>query len=235
MRLSFGQEMRQVQKQILAPRMIQSMEILQLPIQALEERIEQELQENPVLEMAEVDPDLPEEEIVREEADAKTTEEKELVVDEAKNNADDFERLETLGEEWTDAAYDERPRLSSNRLQEDEERRHDAIANMEAKPQTLSDYLVEQLGWYELDEPTRQMAERIIYNLDPNGRPDRFIVRRGRTGSGAEGAAGRSAARSAGRGCPQSARVFAVATVAGHGPVRADAHADHQPLGRPGA
>jgi len=169
MRLSFGQEMRQVQKQILAPRMIQSMEILQLPIQALEERIEQELQENPVLEMAEVDPDLPEEEIVREEADAKTTEEKELVVDEAKNNADDFERLETLGEEWTDAAYDERPRLSSNRLQEDEERRHDAIANMEAKPQTLSDYLVEQLGWYELDEPTRQMAERIIYNLDPNG------------------------------------------------------------------
>ena len=169
MRLSFGQEMRQVQKQILAPRMIQSMEILQLPIQALEERIEQELQENPVLEMAEVDPDLPEEEIVREEADAKTTEEKELVVDEAKNNADDFERLETLGEEWTDAAYDERPRLSSNRLQEDEERRHDASANMEAKPQTLSDYLVEQLGWYELDEPTRQMAERIIYNLDPNG------------------------------------------------------------------
>ena len=130
MRLSFGQEMRQVQKQILAPRMIQSMEILQLPIQALEERIEQELQKNPVLEMAEVDPDLPEEEIVREEADAKTTEEKELVVDEAKNNADDFERLETLGEEWTDAAYDERPRLSSNRLQEDEERRHDAIATM---------------------------------------------------------------------------------------------------------
>ena len=43
MRLSLGQEMRMVQKQILAPRMIQSMEILQLPIQALEERIEQEV------------------------------------------------------------------------------------------------------------------------------------------------------------------------------------------------
>jgi RNA polymerase sigma-54 factor len=169
MRMSFGQEMRQVQKQILAPRMIQSMEILQLPIQALEERIEQELQENPVLEMRESDPDLPEEEVERENSDAKTPEEKELVVDEGKNNAEDFERLENLGEEWTEAAYDERPRLSSNRLQEDEERRHDAMANMESKPQTLSDYLVEQLGWYELDEPTRQMAERIIYNLDPNG------------------------------------------------------------------
>ena len=40
MRMSFGQEMRMAQKQVLAPRMIQSMEILQLPMMALEERIE---------------------------------------------------------------------------------------------------------------------------------------------------------------------------------------------------
>ena len=39
MRMSFGQEMRLAQKQVLAPRMIQSMEILQLPVLALEERI----------------------------------------------------------------------------------------------------------------------------------------------------------------------------------------------------
>ena len=53
MHLSVGQELRlaqnQQQKLILAPRMIQSMEILLLPIQALQERIEQELQENAVL------------------------------------------------------------------------------------------------------------------------------------------------------------------------------------------
>ena len=48
MRLSLGQEMQLVQKQVLAPRMIQSMEILQLPIMALQERIEQEMEENPV-------------------------------------------------------------------------------------------------------------------------------------------------------------------------------------------
>ena len=35
---------------VLAPRMIQSMEILQLPMLALQERIEQELESNPVLE-----------------------------------------------------------------------------------------------------------------------------------------------------------------------------------------
>jgi RNA polymerase sigma-54 factor len=51
--------MRMVQKQILAPRMIQSMEILQLPILALEERIEQEMEANPILEIREEDPDLP--------------------------------------------------------------------------------------------------------------------------------------------------------------------------------
>ncbi|MFN0020937.1 MAG: RNA polymerase sigma-54 factor, partial [Pirellulaceae bacterium] len=61
MRLSFGFEQRQVQVQKLAPRMIQSMEILQLPLQELQERIEQELAENPILELQERDPELPDE------------------------------------------------------------------------------------------------------------------------------------------------------------------------------
>ena len=53
MRLSLGQQMQLAQKQVLAPRMIQSMEILQLPIMALQERIEQEMQENPLLDLLE--------------------------------------------------------------------------------------------------------------------------------------------------------------------------------------
>ena len=59
MRMSFGQEMRLAQKQVLAPRMIQSMEILQLPVLALEERIEQEIQNNETLEVDEGGPDGP--------------------------------------------------------------------------------------------------------------------------------------------------------------------------------
>ncbi|MFM9064607.1 MAG: hypothetical protein ACKOOI_16465, partial [Pirellula sp.] len=39
MRLTFGLEARQIQTQKLAPRMIQSMEILEITIQALQERI----------------------------------------------------------------------------------------------------------------------------------------------------------------------------------------------------
>src|SRR2546423_4077300 len=53
MQLSQSMGVRMEQRQLLTPRMIQSMEILQLPLMALEERIEQELQNNPVLEIRE--------------------------------------------------------------------------------------------------------------------------------------------------------------------------------------
>ena len=53
MRLDTTMNQRMAQTMHLAPRMIQSMEILQLPIMALQERIQQELQENPVLELKE--------------------------------------------------------------------------------------------------------------------------------------------------------------------------------------
>ena len=59
MRLDTGQFMRMEQRMKLAPRMIQSMEILQLPLMALEERIEKELEANPVLERITSDFDAP--------------------------------------------------------------------------------------------------------------------------------------------------------------------------------
>src|SRR5258706_6025305 len=55
MAMQLTQSMRPELRQLLTPRMIQSMEILQLPLQKLEERIEQELQNNPVLELTESD------------------------------------------------------------------------------------------------------------------------------------------------------------------------------------
>jgi len=168
MRLSFGQELRLVQKQILAPRMIQSMEILQLPILALQERIEQEMQENPVLELQEDDPDLPAEQDDREAPDSRTDEERELVIDESTDNEDDFERLLKLDEEWPDH-FEEHSRPSRNRVEEEGQRKHDAMANMAARPQSLQDYLHDQLGWFDLSPELRAMADRIIYNLDSNG------------------------------------------------------------------
>ena len=167
MRLSFGQELRLVQKQVLAPRMIQSMEILQLPLMALQERIEQEMQENEALELVEEDPDLPEEPVEQTNPDAPTPEERELVVDENKDAAD-FERLLNMDEEWPDH-FEERSRPSATRLDEEGDRQHDAMANMVDRPESLHEHLHAQLGWFDLDPALRDMCDRIIYALDSNG------------------------------------------------------------------
>ncbi|MCK4627846.1 MAG: hypothetical protein KAT56_02520, partial [Sedimentisphaerales bacterium] len=53
MRLDMSQQMKMDQRMVLAPRMIQSMEVLQLPLMALQEKIEAELISNPVLEKVE--------------------------------------------------------------------------------------------------------------------------------------------------------------------------------------
>jgi len=166
MRLSYGLEQRQVQKQIMAPRMIQSMEILQLPIMALQERIEQEINENPVLEAVDVEPSAPEESLERENPDAPADAERELVVKENGDNAEDFERLVDLDREVPDY-FDEQPRGSANRLQEEMDRQHDAMANLVDRPESLHDYLLHQLGELELDSEIAQLAERIISTLDP--------------------------------------------------------------------
>jgi RNA polymerase sigma-54 factor len=165
MRLSFGLETRQVQVQKLAPRMIQSMEILQLPIMALQERIEQELNENPVLELREEDSNVPEEPTETVNPDAPAETERELVVDDKSDNVADFERLLELDRDIPEY-FDDRPRMSANRSDEDDERKHDAIANIADRPESLNDYLLHQLGELELDDELEKLCERIISSVD---------------------------------------------------------------------
>jgi RNA polymerase sigma-54 factor len=97
MQLNLSQQMRMSQQMKLAPRMIQSMEILQLPILALDEKIEQELQENICLERISSDPNEPRHRDEVAEAQLEATEkpiaERELVVDGDGNGEADFERL----------------------------------------------------------------------------------------------------------------------------------------------
>src|SRR3954447_15439023 len=169
MRLSLGQQMQLAQKQVLAPRMIQSMEILQLPLMALQERIEQEMENNEMLEQ--VDDDENEPEAAEENAEPSSSvadTERELVVKDDRNNEDDFERLLNMAENLPDD-YEERSRPSMNRIEAEGDRRHDAMANMLARPETLVDYLHHQLSWFEIDDAVRRMAERIMYSLDTNG------------------------------------------------------------------
>src|SRR5256714_11196778 len=109
MRLDTTLTQRMDQRMILAPRMIQSMEILQLPIMALQERIQQELQENPVLELKEASTD---ERNTEEDTDVPSTADPEVAPAPAEpepsaDSTDEFERLDALSRDWEDQFNDD--------------------------------------------------------------------------------------------------------------------------------
>lgn len=135
----------------------------------LEDRIDDELVENPVLELRNKDPNLPDESDPNAKHEKKErdvdVEQKELVVDEAHNNADDFERLVNLDQECPDH-FEGYSRTSQNRIDEASDRAHDLIANLADDDKSLQDHLLDQLGLLELDEPTHRACERIVSTLD---------------------------------------------------------------------
>lgn len=177
MQLNISQNMKMSQQMKLAPRMIQSMEILQLPVMALQERIEQELEENVVLidgarnreTASETERDV-EMERARDDAEGNSVDRQELVVDNDHNNEADFERLLEISSEWPDDNFSAGSRASSGHLSDMDDRRHDAIANVAESPQTLHDYLVEQFHFFNISPEMRAFGEYLIQNLDENGR-----------------------------------------------------------------
>ena len=159
---SYQQNQKLVQK--LAPRMIQSMEILQLPALALQERIDQEMNENPLLEKQENDPDSPDEVDDADSPDIRSEGEKELVVKDD-DNTDDFERLQNMASEMP-STFDDSFRRSRNQMSDDADRRHDLMANAVSRPESLNDYLDHQLAELDIDDDVESFAERIISTLD---------------------------------------------------------------------
>src|SRR5262245_20432809 len=177
MRLDTSMSQRLEQKMILAPRMIQSMEILQLPVMALQERVEHELQENPVLELKEDNPDenpAPVEDLDEtppapepEPADVGNPE-KELVIDDKGDNEQDFDRLMAINEDWADH-FNEEHRPSSNRIDEEGDKKHDAMVNMASRPQSLQDYLNDQLAFLDVPPEDLELLQYLISHIDDRG------------------------------------------------------------------
>ncbi len=175
MQLNLGTQMRPEMSQIISPRMIQSMEILQLPVMALQERIEHELQENPFLEEREpgnTEDGFPENPELGEEIEApKEPEperpETELVID-AKSGEQDFERMEALNGDWADY-FNEESRPSANRVSEEMDKKHDAMANMAAREQSLQDYLNDQLPYLDTEIVNLELVRYLISHLDERG------------------------------------------------------------------
>ncbi|MFM7151217.1 MAG: RNA polymerase sigma-54 factor, partial [Gemmataceae bacterium] len=165
MRLDTSLNQRMSQEMRLAPRMIQSMEILQMPIMDLQERIQQELDENPVLELREPSVDDPDFEPPTP-LDDHDPGRKELVSDQ--NNELDFDRLDALSKDWEDTFNEER-RVSRNSMDEEADRRHDVMQNMVSRPQSLQDYLGDQLGFTDLPGLNQRLLRHLISHVDDNG------------------------------------------------------------------
>src|SRR5438128_4079126 len=172
MRLDTTLSQRMDQRMILAPRMIQSMEILQLPIMALQERIQQELQENPVLELKEDDPDRvtgdDEDEAPSVTVSDDGNREPELVIDDKGQNEDDFNRLDAISKDWEDH-FNEEHRPSRNSIDEEGDKKHDAMQNMASRPESLQEYLSHQLAFLDANPEQLRLLQYLITRLDEKG------------------------------------------------------------------
>ncbi len=175
-----------VQKQTLGltlgPRMIQSMEILQMPLMALLEKVETELQENPVLELAtdvenppsaessdwgENGPPLennsPEDGLVLE------AEGQELRIDQEGDCAD-FDRLDRLTHlsgDWAEAMGDSKP--SRGAVEQASDRQHDMMQNLLARVPSLQDHLSEQITFLNLAPEDEALLRYLVSFVDPSG------------------------------------------------------------------
>lgn len=151
----------------MSPRLIQAMEILQLPALALLERIDAELVSNPVLEVQETAGDEPAEPA---ESYADDRGERQMVVDERGNNAEDFSRLDEMtneyGSEWIDESP---PAPSASSYDGEPDRKLEAMANTAAPGETLNEYLHEQWRFVEAEPPVKAAGSILIDYVDADG------------------------------------------------------------------
>jgi len=149
----------------LAPRMIQSMEILQLPTMALEERINQELSANPVLERVESTydesgPDLAPVAGVPPEAAAPSPTSPSAGTEEGTTEAPRPRR------ETDDSySYTQRP----NRSGGDRDPKLEAMANTAARGASLQEGLLQQWNLVDVDPAIRRAGQVLIDWVDEDG------------------------------------------------------------------
>ena len=150
-----------------------------MPLAQLEERIEQELGTNPVLELR--DPNDQQTDMIadavepNEGIDARdnySEAEQDLVVRE-NNDADDFDRLEKISDYLDNE--DERIGASSHRMQSqssydgERDKKMDALANTAARTTNLIEHLLEQWNLIDASPAVKRGGELIISAITPDG------------------------------------------------------------------
>ncbi len=173
MRFETSQHMKLGQQMKLTPRMIQSMEILQMPLAELRERIEQELESNPTLEITEIDPESRQ----SSESEESLASSDELNISE--DGASDFARLDEYSATNPDAVEntfdartkstdyaDRAPRAASSG---DRDAKMDAMSQAPARSASLIEQLLDQWALSSVDDRIRVLGEVIISSLDDDG------------------------------------------------------------------
>jgi len=142
------QELRLKLSQKLSPQQIQLMKLIQLPTLAFEQRVQQELEENPLLESGKEKEQI-EEDLTSEYEDDGTE------VIETDINVDDY------------LSDDETPsyKLSSNNYSPDDEEKQIPYAS----GQSFTQYLLTQLRTYRLDDEEYAIAEFLVGSIDGSG------------------------------------------------------------------
>jgi RNA polymerase sigma-54 factor len=154
------QKLQQKLLQKLSPQQILLMKLLQIPSIALEQRIKQEIEENPALEDAS-DPEM------STDAEEFPTDTEPDPVDELEREREDFDITDYLDDDDI-PAY----RMNSNNSSSDDEHREVPYASGISFHETL----IAQLGMQRLDERQVAIAAYIIGNLDDSGYLNRSLT-----------------------------------------------------------
>ena len=155
LRFDASQQLRTGQHLRLKPKMIQSMEILQLPLAALEERIERELESNVALELVEP------------EARIGGGEDGEGPPPDDDPTAEQFERLRRLersyGEQW------EGDRRATRRFDGERDGKRAAMENAPSRGESLEDQLERQWSLVDASPETMAAGRRLLEFVDDDG------------------------------------------------------------------
>ena len=148
------QAQRQTQTQQQSPRLYQAMEMLHMPLHDLQTRLEQELSQNPFLELADEAED-----------DEETNADDDSPDDAGEPDEDAEEEPPEEEIDWDEVLRDGFE--ATGPREQYEEREHYERPVVGARD--LRDHLNEQLGYLRLDERERWIAEEIVGNIDDDG------------------------------------------------------------------
>jgi RNA polymerase sigma-54 factor len=155
--MSLSQSLQQKLLQKLSPQQIQLMKLLQVPTANLEERIKEELEENPALEVTEDHEDG---------LDGDTKDEFEDGEYEEKDGSEDEYDNIDISEYVNDSDDD----VADYKLRDDNYPEADEDRVMPHRVETsFHEVLLDQLGMLVIDDRTRKIAEQIIGSIDDDG------------------------------------------------------------------